>query len=80
MTIITDQSDIMYSICETDYNSYVSTGYTYSAGNIDIWLLNIGNINNLPPNKPTISGPLSGKFNEEYYYNFISTDADSDET
>ena len=79
MTIITDQSDIIYSICETDYNSYVSTGYTYGAGNMDIWLLNIGNINNQPPNKPTISGPPSGKVNEEYNYSFASTDADGDE-
>jgi hypothetical protein len=81
MTIITDQSDIIYSICETDYNSYVSTGYTYTygAGNMDIWLLNIGNINNQPPNKPTISGPSSGKVNEEYNYSFVSTDVDGDE-
>ena len=81
MTIITNQSDIIYSICETEYNSYVSTGYTYTygAGNMDIWLLNIGNINNQPPNKPTITGPPSGKINEEHNYSFVSTDADGDE-
>jgi len=81
MTIFTDQSDIIYSICETEYNSFVSTGYTYTygPGNMDIWLLNIGNINNQPPNKPTISGPHSGKINEEYNYSFVSTDDDGDD-
>ena len=78
MTIITDQSDIIYSICETDYNSYVSTGYTYTygVGNMDIWLLNIGNINNQPPNKPAITGETQGNAGESYDYTFVSTDPD----
>ena len=78
MTIITDQSDIIYSICETEYNSYVSTGYTYTygAGNMDIWLLNIGDINNQPPNKPAITGETRGNIGESYDYTFVSTDPD----
>jgi len=78
MTIITNQSDIIYSICETDYNSYVSMGYTYTcgAGDMDIWLLNIGSINNQMPDKPTIDGKIQGKAGESYDYTFISTDPD----
>jgi hypothetical protein len=82
MTIITDQSDIIYSICETEYNSYVSAGYTYTygAGNMDIWLLNIGNINNQPPNKPAKpSGPTNGKAGEEHTYSSSTTDPDGDQ-
>ena len=34
---------------------------------------------NNPPSKPTITGPPSGKINEEHNYSFVSTDADGDE-
>lgn len=81
MTIITDQSDIIYSICETDYNCYVSTGYThtYGSGDMDVWLLHIGNINNQPPNNPTIDGPTRGYNGREYEYTFKSIDPNNDE-
>ena len=76
LTIFTDQSDIIYSICEAENNSYVSTGYTYTygAGDRDIWLLNIGIITNQMPDTPTIGGKIQGKAGGLYNYTFVSTD------
>ena len=34
---------------------------------------------NIPPSKPIIEGPPSGKINIEHNYSFVSTDADGDE-
>lgn len=34
---------------------------------------------NLPPNKPSIDGPISGKPGVEYDYTFVTTDPDGDE-
>jgi len=36
-------------------------------------------IDTSPPNKPSITGPTSGKINEEHNYSFVSTDPDGDE-
>jgi len=51
ISLITDESDILYSICETQYGQYASAGYTYTygAGNMDIWLIKIERNENQPP-------------------------------
>jgi len=78
LTLITDDSDILYSICETDDNNYATVGYTYTygAGDKDVWIIKIGNTVNQPPIPDFSFTPKKPSANETIQFIDESTDID----
>ena len=65
-----------YTGSDSDGDGIGDTPYNISGGtNQDLYPL-MGTWDNVPPNKPTISGPASGEVGEEYDYTFVSIDPD----
>jgi len=83
---ITKVGDPLYawgnSVQQTTDGGYIITWYT-SNGDVfggNVWLVKFETEEyNEPPNKPTITGPSSGKKRETYNYYFQTTDPDDDD-
>lgn len=62
-----------------DYNTTLPQVFNLSLAQNDVVLLEAtGVIENLPPNKPLIAGPSSGKVNTNYIYTAHATEPDGD--
>jgi outer membrane protein assembly factor BamB len=59
-------------------NGIVYIGCTYGIDDGYLYAFGPGDVNN-PPNKPTISGPINGKYRKSYSYSIVATDPDGDD-
>ena len=87
--IINDSKTVGEALYDSKYFCNLNYGWNHYAEYIDMFTFNLFgdpslivkgiNLENLPPNKPTITGESSIKSNTEYTYTFISTDSEEDE-
>ena len=82
MTLGGLSDDYSCGVQQIDDENYIVVGTTssYSVGGYDMWLIKVlqGN-GTLPPLKPTINGPATGKVNNEYPYASSTSDPDGDQ-
>ena len=82
MTIGGAADEYSCGVAEIDDEHVIVVGSTksYGAGGNDMWLIKVSQGNGtLPPLKPTINGPISGKVNNEYPYTSSTTDPEGNQ-
>jgi hypothetical protein len=87
--IINDSKTVGEALYDSKYFCNLNYGWDHYAEYIDMFTFNLFgepsliikgiNVENHPPDKPTITGDSSGKPGTEYKYTFVSTDPEEDQ-